>query len=107
MRMWRRNLGSEVGGVFYLERLTVKEWQRKRGTTKKKRRKRCRSGTSMSHPKKYPERREAKRRAVLCGLVLWTLGVFSCRALTLIFYGKREGLPSRNPRLRPPSTPVI
>ena len=97
----------EFGGVFNLERLTVKEWQRKRGTTKKRRKWSWRSGTSKSHPKKYPEWREAKRRVVLCGLVLWTFGVFSCRALHLIFYGKREGLPSRNPRLRPPPTPVI
>ena len=93
--------------MFNLERLAVKKWQLERGTTKKKRRKPWRSGTSKSHPKKYPERREAKRRVVLCGLVLWTVGVFSCRALTLIFYGKREGLPSRTPRRRPPPTPVI
>ena len=87
--------------------MAVEKWQRERGTTKKKRRKRWRSGTSKSHPKKYLERRDAKRRAVLCGLVLWTFGVFSCRALTIIFYGKREGLPSGNPRLRPLPTPVI
>ena len=44
----------EVGGVFNLERLTVKEWQRERGTTKKRRRRSWRSGTSKNHPKKYP-----------------------------------------------------
>ena len=93
--------------VFNWERLTVTEWQQKRRTTKKRRKKSWRSGTSKSHPKKYPEWIETKRRVVLCGLVLWTFGVFSCLALALIFDGKMEGLPSRNPRLRPPPTPFI
>ena len=49
-------------GVFKFERLTVTEWQRERGTTKKRRRRSRRSETSKSHHKKYPEWREAKRR---------------------------------------------
>ena len=65
----------EVGGVFNLERLTVKEWQRRRGTTKKRRKKSWRSGTSKSHHKKYPEWREAERR-VVC--VVWYFGPLVC-----------------------------
>ena len=54
--------------MFNLERLAVKKWQRERGTTKKKRRRSWRSGTSKSHPKKHPKSREAKRR------VVWAFG---------------------------------
>ena len=93
--------------MFNRERLTVTEWQRERGTTKKQRRRSWQSGTSKNHPEKYPGEERLRGAWFLCGLVLWTIGVFSCRALTLIFYGKREGLPSRNPRLRPPPAPVI
>ena len=93
--------------LFKFERLTVTDWQRERGTTKKRRR-RCRwSETSKSHPKKHPKSREAKRR-VVCVLVgtsdLWC---FLAVPFTIIFYGKREVFPSRNHRRRPPPTPVI
>ena len=73
--------------MFNLERLTVKELQRERGTTKKQRKRSWRSGTSKSHPKKYPEWREAERR-VVC--VVWYFGplVFSCRALYPYFLEK-------------------
>ena len=58
-------------GVFKFERLTVTEWQRERGTTKKRRRRSRRSETSKSHPKEHPECKEAKMRVgfewrVLC-----------------------------------------
>ena len=91
----------EVGGVFNLERLTVKEWQRERGTTKKQMKRSWRSGTSKSHPKKYPEWREAERR-VVC--VVWYFGplVFSCRALYPYFLQKKGRIAERRPRLRPP-----
>ena len=91
--------------MFNLERLAVKKWQRERGTTKKKRRKRWRSGTSKSHPKKYPEWREAKGRVVLSGLVLWTFGVFSCRALTLYFLRKEGGIAEQKPQAKTPTNP--
>ena len=97
-----------VRSVFNCERLTVTEWQREHGTTKKRRRRSRRSGTSKNHPKKYPEWREAKRRVVsVCGWYFGPLGVFLAVQFTFIFYGKREGLPRRNPRRRPPPTPVI
>ena len=85
--------------------MAVKKWQRERGTTKKKRRKRWRSGTSKSHPKKYPEWREAKRRVVWVLVGTSDFGVFLAVPLPFIFYGKREGA-ERRPRLRhpPPSS---
>ena len=46
-----KRIEVEVCGVFNLERLAVKKWQRERRTTKKKSRKPWRSGTSKSHPK--------------------------------------------------------
>ena len=47
--------------MFKFERLTFTEWQRERGTTKKRKRRSRRSETSKIHPKKYPEWRRAKR----------------------------------------------
>ena len=76
------------------ERLAVTELQRERGTTKKRRRRCLLSETGKSHLKKHPKSREAKRR-VVCVLVgtsdLWC---FLAVPFTIIFYGKREGLPS-------------
>ena len=62
--------------MFKFERLTVTEWQRERGTTKKRRKMSRRSQTSKSHRKQHPECREAKRRVGFVWLVLWTVGVF-------------------------------
>ena len=52
--MRQEDLGLDEVSVFNLERLTVKEWQRERGTTKKRRRRCWRSGTSKNHPEEYP-----------------------------------------------------
>ena len=79
----------EVGGVFYLERLTVNECQRERGTTKKQRKRSWRSGTSKSHPKKYPEWREAKRRV---GFVWFgTLDLWCFLAVPLPLFSTERG----------------
>ena len=83
--------------MFNFERLTVKEWQRERGTTKKRRRRSRRSETSKSHPKKYTEWREAKRRVGFVWFGTLYLWCFLAVPFTLIFYGKREGLPSGDP----------
>ena len=80
-------------GVFNCERLTVKEWQRKRGTIKKRRKRSWRSGTSKSHPKKYPEWREAKRRVGFEWLVLWTIGRFLAVPFTL--FSTEKGMDCR------------
>ena len=76
-----------------------------RGTTKKRRKRSWRSGTSKSHPKKYPEWIEAERR-VVC--VVWYFGplVFLPCPLPL-FYKEKGRIAEQNPRLRLPPTPVI
>ena len=56
-------------------------------------------------PRSTLERREAKRRVGFEWLVLWTFGCFLAVPLYLIFYGKREGLPNGDPRLRPHRPP--
>ena len=75
----------EAASVLTLWRLTVKEWQRERGASKKRRRRCWRSEASKNHPEEYPGAERLRGACLLCGLVLWTIGCFPCRALTLIF----------------------
>ena len=91
--------------MFNCERLTVTEWQRERGTTKKQRRRSWQSGTSKNHPEKYPGEERLRGAWFLCGLVLWTFGVFSCLALTLYFL-RKEGRSRAETQAKTP-TPIV
>ena len=73
----------EVKGAQKAERLTVTEWQRERGTTKKQRKRSRRSGTSKIHHKKYLEWREAKRRVGFAWFVTLDLWCFLAVPLPL------------------------
>ena len=101
----RRRILVEVGGVFNLERLTVKEWQRERGTTKKRRRRSWRSGTGKNHPRKYLGEERLRGAWFLCGLVLWTIGCFPCRALYPYFIRKDGGIAEQKPLAKTPTNP--
>ena len=76
---------AERRGVLNCERLAVTEWQRERGTTKKRRRRCWRSGTSRNHPEEYPGEERLRGACLLRGLVLWTVGCFLAVPIYLIF----------------------
>ena len=85
---------------FKFERLTVTEWQRERGGVGE-------AAQARTTPRSTQSGERLRVAWFLCGWCFGPLGVFLAVPFTFIFYGKREGLPRRNPRRRPPPTPVI
>ena len=92
--------------MFKFERLTVTEWQWERGTTKKRRRRSRRSGTSKNHPKGYPGDERLRGAWALSGLVLWTFGIFLPCPYPY-FLRKEGGIAERRPQAKTPPSPVI
>ena len=72
-----------------------------RVTTKKRRKRSWRSGTSKSHPKKHPEWREAKRRVGFEWVGTLDLWCFLAVPFTHYFLRKEWTIAERRPRPRP------
>ena len=91
--------------MFKRERLTVKEWQRERGASKKRRRRCWRSEASKNHPEEYPGAERLRGACLLRGLVLWTIGCFSLPCPYHYFLRKEGGKVEQEPQAKTPTNP--
>ena len=90
-----------------LGRLTVKEWQRERGASKKRRTRCWRSVASKNHPEEYPGAERLRGACLLRGWYFGPLGVFLAVPLPLFSEERgrdcRAATPGEDPH-QPPSS---